>query len=67
MTGPIVGALAYVGLYDALLRATSLWRLVLGVAIVLLVVLFPEGIAGAAQRGWARVGWGRRALRGRAA
>jgi branched-chain amino acid transport system permease protein len=54
MTGPIVGALAYVGLYDGLLRATDLWRLVLGAAIVLLVVLFPEGIAGAVQRLWAR-------------
>jgi branched-chain amino acid transport system permease protein len=50
VTGPIVGALAYTGLYDTLLRATDLWRLVLGAAIVLLVVLFPEGIAGAAQR-----------------
>ena len=54
MTGPIVGALAYVGLYDTLLRATDLWRLVLGAAIVGLVVLFPEGIAGAVQRRWRR-------------
>ena len=50
VAGPIVGALAYVGLYDALLRATDLWRLVLGAAIVVLVLLFPQGIAGAAQR-----------------
>ncbi len=55
MAGPVVGALAYVGLYDALLRATDLWRLVLGASIVVLVVAFPEGIAGAAQRGWARL------------
>jgi branched-chain amino acid transport system permease protein len=54
MSGPIVGALAYVGLYDVLLRATELWRLGLGAAIILLVVLFPEGIAGAVQRFWAR-------------
>ena len=52
VTGPVVGALAYVGLYDTLLRATDLWRLVLGAAIVGLVVLFPEGIAGAVQRRW---------------
>jgi len=56
VSGPIVGALAYVGLYDALLRATDLWRLVLGAMIVLLVVAFPEGIAGAAQRVWDRAG-----------
>jgi len=54
MTGPIVGAVAYVGLYDVLLRATDLWRLALGAAIIMLVLLFPEGIAGAAQRVWAR-------------
>ena len=34
MAGPIVGALAYTGLYDGLLRMTELWRLVLGAAIV---------------------------------
>ena len=59
MAGPVVGALAYTGLYDGLLRATSYWRLVLGAAIVLLVLAFPEGIAGAAQR-WGQ-GRGRRA------
>ncbi len=53
VAGPIVGALVYVGLYDALLRATDLWRLVLGAAIVALVLLFPQGIVGAALR-WRR-------------
>ena len=56
LSGPVVGALAYVGLYDLLLRATELWRLVLGLAIIGLVLAFPEGIAGAAERAWARVG-----------
>ena len=55
LSGPIVGALAYVGLYDALLRATDLWRLVLGAVIIGLVLAFPEGIAGAAGRVWARM------------
>ena len=54
ITGPLIGALAYFGLYDALLRATDLWRLVLGAAIVLLVIAFPQGIAGATQRLWGR-------------
>ena len=54
MAGPIVGALAYTGLYDVLLRATDLWRLALGVAIIVLVLAFPEGIAGAVQRVWTR-------------
>ncbi|MGA9868271.1 MAG: ABC transporter permease [Acetobacteraceae bacterium] len=54
MAGPIVGALAYTGLYDVLLQSTDLWRLVLGLAIVVLVVAFPEGIVGAANRVWLR-------------
>ena len=53
IAGPVVGALAYTGLYDGLLRVTELWRLVLGAAIVVLVLAFPDGIAGAAQR-WRR-------------
>ena len=47
MSGPVVGALAYTGLSDLLLRATELWRFVLGAAIVALVLLFPAGLAGA--------------------
>ena len=50
MSGPIVGAVAYTGVYDLLLSATDMWRLVLGLAIVLLVLVFPEGIAGTADR-----------------
>jgi branched-chain amino acid transport system permease protein len=50
VSGPIVGALAYTGLYDALLLYAQLWRLALGATIVLLVLAFPEGIAGSAQR-----------------
>ncbi len=55
VSGPIVGALAYVGLYDLLLRTTDLWRLVLGASIIGLVLAFPEGIAGASQRLWQRL------------
>jgi branched-chain amino acid transport system permease protein len=52
ISGPLVGALVYTGLYDALLQATDWWRLALGAAILLIVLVFPEGIAGAAQRVW---------------
>lgn len=54
MAGPIVGALAYTGIYDTLLRATDYWRFALGLVIVALVLAFPQGIAGAAQRLWQR-------------
>ncbi len=50
VAGPIVGALAYTGLYDLLLRETTLWRLWLGVIIITLVLLFPNGIAGIRAR-----------------
>jgi branched-chain amino acid transport system permease protein len=46
LSGPVVGAVAYHALAVELTRATDHWRLVLGLAIVLLVVLFPQGIAG---------------------
>ena len=56
LSGPIIGALAYHGLSTELVRATEHWRLVLGLAIVLLVVLFPGGIVGFARE---RLAWRR--------
>jgi branched-chain amino acid transport system permease protein len=50
VSGPIAGALVYTGLYDLLLTSTALWRLWLGAAILVLVLLFPHGIAGAFGR-----------------
>jgi branched-chain amino acid transport system permease protein len=46
LSGPIAGAIAYTGLYDLLLQTASLWRMALGVTIVALVLLFPDGLAG---------------------
>jgi branched-chain amino acid transport system permease protein len=54
LSGPLVGALAYHGLSTELVRATDHWRLVLGLAIVALVVLFPGGIVGFLRRRRAR-------------
>ena len=50
LIGPLVGALAYHGLSIELTRLTDHWRLFLGLAIVALAVLFPEGIVGFARR-----------------
>jgi branched-chain amino acid transport system permease protein len=47
MAGPIIGALVYTGLFDALLLVTDLWRFVLGASILAIVLAFPQGIAGA--------------------
>ncbi len=54
LAGPVLGALAYTGLHDELVRLTPLWRLVLGGVILLLVLVFPQGLAGAARAGWER-------------
>ena len=50
LSGPIIGALAYTALYDGLLQATTAWRFILGAVIIALVMVFPQGIAGAAAR-----------------
>ena len=50
MAGPIIGAIVYTGLFDALLLATDLWRAALGASILAIVLLFPAGIAGSLRR-----------------
>ena len=52
LSGPILGAIAYTGLQEQLVRLTDLWRLVLGGIIVALVLFFPQGLAGAARARW---------------
>ena len=47
LTGPIVGAAAYATLQDTVMRQTEYWRALLGIIILLLVLAFPSGIAGA--------------------
>ncbi|MEI7445595.1 MAG: ABC transporter permease [Burkholderiales bacterium] len=47
LAGPIVGAAAFTWLQDWIIRSTDYWRAVLGLAILALVVAFPQGIAGA--------------------
>jgi branched-chain amino acid transport system permease protein len=54
ISGPLVGAVVYMGLHEQLVRATELWRLVLGLAIIALVLAFPQGIAGFAAKRFAK-------------
>jgi branched-chain amino acid transport system permease protein len=44
--GPVVGAAVYTWLQDSLSRTTEYWRAVLGTGIVLLVIVFPQGLGG---------------------
>ncbi len=55
LIGPVVGALAYHGLSTELTRLTDHWRLFLGLAIVILAVVFPDGIVGFARRRTAKI------------
>jgi branched-chain amino acid transport system permease protein len=54
VSGPIVGALAYHTLFLTVLQAFTWWRFILGLAIVLLVLAFPQGIAGFVRQRWER-------------
>jgi branched-chain amino acid transport system permease protein len=47
VAGPVIGAFAYAGLSEQLMKATMYWRFGLGLSIVLLVILFPRGLVGA--------------------
>ena len=55
LAGPLLGAAAFIGMQDSLSRATEYWRAGLGVAILVLVLLFPMGIGGAVQWLLARI------------
>lgn len=50
VAGPLVGAVALHGLKDAIMPLTDLWRLLLGLAILILVLAFPRGLAGIGGR-----------------
>ncbi|MBF5005402.1 ABC transporter permease [Diaphorobacter caeni] len=54
LAGPVVGAAAFTWLHDTVARNTEYWRGLLGVIMLALVLLFPQGIAGFAQALFAR-------------
>ena len=59
LTGPIFGGALYSVLKNELISLTNYWRSILGLIIVLLVVLFPQGLAGAAESLRGRLGTSR--------
>jgi branched-chain amino acid transport system permease protein len=50
LTGPVVGAALFTLLQDWITRATPYWHAVLGVSVVALTVLFPQGVVGAVRQ-----------------
>lgn len=55
LAGPVVGAAAFTWLHDTVARNTEYWRALLGATMLLLVLLFPQGISGFAQQLYARL------------
>lgn len=49
LAGPWVGAAAFTWLHDTVARNTDYWRAVLGGAMLALVLMFPQGLAGFAR------------------
>jgi len=50
MSGPLAGTAVYHLLQTEIMRSTQYWRAVLGGVILLLVLVFPQGIVGSLQR-----------------
>ena len=50
LAGPVVGAASFIWLQDTVARSTEYWRALLGAIILVLVLLFPQGIAGFAEQ-----------------
>ena len=46
LAGPVVGAVSFTWLQDTVARSTDYWRALLGTIVLLLVLAFPQGIAG---------------------
>ena len=53
LTGPLVGASVFAILQDTIMRQSEYWRALLGGIILVLVLLFPGGIAGTLGRRFA--------------
>jgi len=49
VVGPLVGAISFTWLQDSISRSTDYWRALLGGTMLLLVIAFPQGLAGFVQ------------------
>ena len=56
VSGPVVGAAVFTWLQDTVARNTDYWRALLGAIIIVLVLVFPQGIVGFVRRRFDRSG-----------
>jgi branched-chain amino acid transport system permease protein len=54
LTGPVVGAALFTWLRDEVARRTEFWRAVLGLVILAIVLLFPQGLVGGLNAAFSR-------------
>jgi branched-chain amino acid transport system permease protein len=54
IVGPLVGAISFTWLSDIIARSTDYWRALLGGIILMLVLAFPQGIAGSLHHWWSQ-------------
>jgi len=54
VSGPVVGAAVFTWLQDTVARNTDYWRALLGMVIIVLVLVFPQGIVGFAKQRFER-------------
>jgi branched-chain amino acid transport system permease protein len=54
LSGPLVGAGVYTWLADAVARQTEYWHAMLGIVVLGMVLLFPQGIAGSLRERFGR-------------
>ena len=54
IVGPLVGAISFTWLSDIIARSTDYWRALLGGIILMLVLAFPQGIAGSLHHLWSQ-------------
>ena len=50
IAGAVVGAVGFHTLKDWVMPLTDMWRMLLGVLIIAIILVFPQGLAGAAAR-----------------
>ncbi len=50
LAGPLVGGALFTWLQDTVARKTDYWRALLGAIMLVLVLVFPQGIAGTLRR-----------------
>jgi branched-chain amino acid transport system permease protein len=60
LAGPVAGAAVFTWLHDTVARNTEYWRALMGAVMLVLVLLFPQGISGFAQALHARMAPGKR-------